>query len=201
MPDLNAGKELALFSQLGPLFRSHLRQAEKSDARLDIPREEKHGQGKKNDDKSDTEDTSALWEDSTLVSVEALKTFLLEFLKTRGETSGAQTAGQTQEPSAYTDLTPEYRPPVNNRAARAVKAYGAIAAQTAPPPEPPVAPSEPIDLGDLLQADELRTIHGLIADLDGFTRSGTTHLVIEKADTFLEALVQAVRAEKNKATP
>jgi hypothetical protein len=191
-----------VFSQLGPLFKSQLRQAEKSDARLEIRRDEKQEHGKKQEQEEEAVDTSALWEDSTAVSVEALKAFLVEFLKSRGDE--VPEAPETSAVETDIALTPEYRPPVNTRTAQAVKAYGAMAAQTAapaPPPEPleNKASEEPIDLVSLLKADEVRTMHVLITELDMLSRKGVQTLIIEKADTFLEALVLAVRLEKTKA--
>ena len=191
-----------MFSQLGPLFKTHLRQAEKSDARLEIRRDERQDQGKKQESEDQTEDTSGLWEDSTSVSVEALKAFLVEFLKSRGD-EVPEAPEQSADDIALSAITPEYRPPVNTRTAQAVKAYGAMAAQTMqapPPPEPKesAASTESIDLVSLLKADEVRTMHVLITELDALSRQGVHTLTIEKADTFLEALVQAVRLEKSK---
>lgn len=192
-----------MFSQLGPLFKTHLRQAEKSDARLEIRRDERQDQGKKQDFEEQTDDTSGLWEDSTAVSVEALKAFLVEFLKSRGD--DVPEAAQPLAEEVGLSITPEYRPPANTRAAQAVKAYGAMAAQVAAPPAPPPAQlessasGEPVDLASLLQADEVRTMHVLITELDLLSRKGVQTLVIEKADTFLEALVQAVRLEQGKS--
>lgn len=188
-----------MFSQLGPLFKTHLRQAEKSDARLEIRRDEKQDPGKRQEAEDEGDDTSALWEDSTAVSVEALKAFLVEFLKSRGDE-----VPEAPEDAADISLshTPEYRPPMNNRAAQAVKAYSSMAAQTAQPTQPPSEPEPPqaeaVDLVSLLAADEVRTMHVLITELDALSRKGVQTLIIEKADTFLEALVLAVRAEKLK---
>lgn len=185
-----------MFSQLGPLFKTHLRQAEKSDARLEIRRDDPHDQRKKQDDGGDEDDTSALWEDSTSVSVEALKSFLAEFLRTRGE--------EVSKPQTHAEdvpaLAPEYRPPASTRAARAVAAYGASAAHAAPSAEPPppevIEPPRPaVDLVDLLRADEVRTMHVLIAELESLSRRGVQTLTIDKAETFLEALVMAVHRE------
>ncbi len=57
---------------------------------------------------------------------------------------------------------------------------------------------ETVDLVSLLKADELRTMHQLIHELDLLARKGVESLTIEKADTFLESLVLAVRLEKAK---
>jgi hypothetical protein len=193
----------AVFSQLGPLFKTTLRQAEQADTRLQIRREDKEDQGKKQEFEETAEDTSALWEDSTEVSVGALRTFLTEFLKSRGDTTAEADPTQPENSSIMSGLTPESRPPATNAAARAVKAYGSMQAQNYGPPPTPVPTPEPeaqeVDLVSLLAADELRTIHVLIAELDILARKGVQTLTIEKADTFLEALVAAVRAEKAKA--
>ncbi len=195
-----------MFSQLGPLFKTVLRQAESADTRLAIRRDEKQDPERKQDFDQPPEEESSFWEDSTSVSVEALRTFLIEFLKTRGNDDGPAT-----KPQAQTPVTPTAPPPGTNvspRAAQAMKAYGAMAAQThEPPPETPYDPApdessyeaESGDLADLLAADELRTIHRLIHELDLLARRGITMLTIEKADTFLESLVAAVQLEKTRA--
>lgn len=189
-----------MFSQLGPLFKTHLRQAEKSDARLEIRRDERNEHGKRQEKEPEEEDTSGLWVDSTEVSVDALKAFLVGFLTSRGD-DVPEAQGATMEHAAP---SPEYRPPVNTRTARAVKAYSSMAAQSAPPPPPPEptenkASEEAVNLIDLLAADELRTMHALITELDALARKGVQTLTIEKADSFLSALVMAVRAEQQKA--
>lgn len=191
-----------MFSQLGPLFKTHLRQAEKSDARLEIRRDEKQEHGKKQEFEEPDTGGGDLWEDSTAVSVEALKAFLIQFLKSRGD--DVPEASAVPETSETLIPTPEYRPPVNNRAAQAVRAYSSMAAQQGtmppPPPSPPEAEkAQSVDLVSLLAADEVRTMHVLITELDALSRRGVQTLTIEKADTFLEALVLAVRAENAKA--
>lgn len=192
-----------MFSQLGPLFKTHLRQAEKSDARLEIRRDEKQEHGKKQEFEEPDTGGGDLWEDSTAVSVEALKAFLIQFLKSRGD--DVPEASAVPEASEILTQTPEYRPPVNNRAAQAVRAYSSMAAQhgAMPPPPPPSPPetekAQSVDLVSLLAADEVRTMHVLITELDALSRRGVQTLTIEKADTFLEALVLAVRAENAKA--
>ena len=191
-----------MFSSLGPLFKTQLRQAEAADTRLEIRRDEKQEQGKKREPENESDEASFLWDDSTSVSVEALRTFLIEFLKGRGEPV-PEAPAPVGEPSLMAGLTPQPRPPASSRAAAAVKAYTAMSGQQQhfEPPSPPQEPETPedVDLVSLLKADELRTIHVLIGELDILARKGVQTLVIEKADTFLESLVQAVRLEKSKA--
>lgn len=198
-----AGKEFGVFSQLGPLFKTTLRQAEQADTRLHIRREDKEDQGKKQEFEETPEDTSGLWEDSTEVSVGALRTFLIEFLKSRGDTVPETALPTAENTSIMSGLTPESRPPATNVAAKAVKAYSSMQAQNYGPPPTPAPPPEPqqeeVDLVSLLAADELRTIHVLISELDVLAGKGVQTLTIEKADSFLQALVEAVRLEKMKA--
>ncbi len=190
-----------MFSQLGPLFKTTLRQAESADTRLEIRREEKENPGKKRDEQDAADNTGDLWEDSTSVSVEALRTFLIEFLKGRGEDVPEARVSAAEE-NIYAGITPP--PPLrpaSPMAAKAVKAYASTAGQNHHPAPPPVMPEqteETVDLADLLKADELRTIHALIHELDLLSRKGVQTLTIEKAETFLESLVQAVRLEKAK---
>lgn len=190
-----------MFSQLGPLFKTVFRAAEHADARLEIRREEKENGRKKGEDESTQDDTSALWEDSTNVSVSALRTFLIEFLQKQG----ADASAPVNAPESPAQTTPEPAPPVSPIAARAVKAYGAMSAQNSPPPvlppaiETPKAP-EQTDLASLLESEEIRQIHRLIAELDSLARGGIESLSIQlDGKTFLDAVEDAVRLQKGNS--
>ncbi|PZO85399.1 MAG: hypothetical protein DI626_07510 [Micavibrio aeruginosavorus] len=172
------------------MFKTAFRQAEAADTRLEIRRDEKneHGHSEEHEEK---EDTSALWEDKTTVSVEALKAFLIAFLKEKGvaEDHAAISAAATQQSTLP-------QKPLTTVATRAVKAYTALAPQTPPPPvSEPL--TENIPLADQLKNDELRTMHILIRELDILAARGVHDLTIEKADTFLNALVLAVEKAKS----
>jgi hypothetical protein len=183
-----------LLSQLGPVFKTIFRQAESADARLEIRREEKENSGKKKERGDEAEDAAALWEDSMSVSVLALHGFLAEFLKSHG----APLPQEELALSAEADVQEQrVRGPVSSVAARAVKAYTAMA------PVPPAAPQAPvtetpaeINPADLLSAEEIRTIHNLIADVDALAKAGVQTLTITMTGTFLDSLVEAVRLTK-----
>jgi hypothetical protein len=191
-----------VFSQLGPLFKTTLRQAEQADTRLQIRREEKDDPGKKQDADDQTEETGGLWVDSTEVSVGALRTFLIEFLKGRGENTPEEASANSENLNISHALQGESASPAT-AAARAAKAYSSVQTQTYSAPPIPAVPPEPaaeeVDLVSLLEADELRTIHVLIRELDQLAGKGVQTLVIEKADSFLQALVAAVRLAKQAA--
>lgn len=183
-----------MLSQLGSVFKTTFRQAESTDARLEIRREEKENNGKKKDAKKDADDDAVLWEDSMTVSVIALHTFLLEFLKSHG-------APLPQEEQVILDTAVsdyhEVRPPVSSVAARAVKAYTAMApAQPSSMSSASVEPSAPVNSDDLLSAEEIRAVHILIADVDGLTKAGVQTVNITIIGTFLESLIEAVRLTK-----
>lgn len=185
-----------MFSQLGPLFKATFRHAESTDTRQTIHHEDKKDGRRKEDDGAD-DDSSALWEDSAGVSVDALRTFLINFLSgTAVQTGLAAAADLASQPP------PPPPRPVNTATARAAGAYQSMADRVephhyTPPPlnEPP--PETPRTDADLLHAAEVRTIHQLIADLDDLAGRGVTELTIEPADSFLDSLVNAVNAVKS----
>lgn len=187
-----------MFSQLGPLFKTVFRTAKQTDARLEIRREEKEQGRKKEADDTPEEESSALWEDSTAVSISALRAFLMQFLqKHRAPAPASSITTDIPAPQAQTPA------PVSTVAARAAKAYAAIAAQNtpvAPPPQTLQTPTETpeTDLGSLLEAEEIRQIHRIIAELDTLTRTGTESLSIQlDGGTFLDAVEAAVLLQKN----
>jgi hypothetical protein len=181
-----------MFSQLGPIFKTIFRQAESADARLEIRRDEKQDGGRKHEEDTSEEEPSPLWTDSASVSVEALRAFLIEFLKSKGDES-ASTYIQVSTEAAAIDVTATK--PANAISAKAVKAYTALEQPPAPPlPEESLPPASE---ADLLASEEVRTIHWLIHELDALSRQGVTMLSIDKAETFLQSLVDAVTAIKN----
>lgn len=195
-----------MFSQLGPLFKATFRHAEESDTRQYIHHEDKKdGRRKKDDERAD--DSSALWEDSTGVSVDALRVFLINFLN--GTTIQTGLAAQPPGPDSPTATGPASQPaeppprPVSTMAARAVGAYQSMADKLEPhhptyPPVPAAGTGEPARTdADLLQGGEVRLIHQLIADLEELAARGVMELKIEPADSFLESLKNAVQLAKS----
>lgn len=189
------GKARNLFSQLGPLFKTQLRQAESADTRLEIRRDEKQDQGRRQDAEKETGEADTLWTDTTTVSVDSLRAFLIGFLQNRGDA----TPDEQADMAIINVPAPETLIPANTMAARAVKAYTAInVLPPAPQPQATENKTENVDLVSLLKADEVRTMHQLIRELELLAHKGVQTLTIEKADTFLESLVLAVNYEKSK---
>lgn len=179
-----------MFSTLGPMFKTVFRQAEHADTRHEIRREEKENGGKKKNPHEDEDAFNALWEDSTTVSVEALRTFLLEFLKNQGGEGAFARASQTSEVIEPT----EEKPFVSPVAAQAVKAYTSMASQPSYNPQhPPVA--EKPESGNQFRSEEVRTIHALIVELNTLENKGLQMVTIQIGNgSFIDAVVAGVRA-------
>lgn len=182
-----------MFSQLGPLFKTVFRKAEQSDARFEIRREEKEQHRKNEDETQETPDDIDLWADSTSVSIQALRSFLIDFLKSKGDDVPEEQIGLSQNavPLPYTTHVLE-----NPVAQKALKAYATMSSYGQAPVSS--APQESVsqNLSDLLAVDELRTMHVLIAELDILSGKGIQTLIIEKDESFLKALVMAVQKAK-----
>jgi hypothetical protein len=168
-----------MFSQLGPLFKTMFRQAEQSDARLEIRREEKENQKKKENEKEDEINDVDLWQDSTNVSIIALRNFLVDFLKSKGDNTPDEKILTTDALPPPTHATPSIE---NTNAMRAHKAYAVMSsyAQTSALPVQNADAKTSINLSDLLAVDELRTMHVLITELDRLHQKGVQTLTIEK---------------------
>lgn len=189
-----------MLSQLGPLFKATFRHAEESDARQNLPHDvNKDGRRKDEDDLRDNND---MWEDSTGVSVAALRAFLINFLAgTSKQTGLAQTAGTAPNatspgPQAGAESPiPQTSPPVNSMTARAAGAYQSMADRLDPHPPVvtgPAAGDAPRTDADLVAAADIRLIHALIADLEILEQGGADTLTLEPAESFLQSLKNAV---------
>jgi len=189
-----------MFSQLGPLFKTTFRQAESNDTRQNIPHEERDKGRKKHEEDTPKEEEKEFWEESPSVSVGALRTFLINFLKTL---PGAQDDILVkQETSQTNNIRPkEASRPTNTRNAKAVRAYQSMAEKakaSAPPPITNEKSTRVEPTADLLQSDELREVHKMIEDLDILARRGVENLNIRQADNFVESLKNAIQEEMSK---
>ncbi|MCI5060112.1 MAG: hypothetical protein MRY79_03465 [Alphaproteobacteria bacterium] len=187
-----------MFSQLGPLFKTTFRHAESNDTRQKIPHEERDKGRKKREEDEQKASESQKWEDNTTVSVEALRAFLVNFLKTLpgGKESLELTKSAAQNTGKGSVRPPEKSRPTRTRDAKAARAYQAMAEKSqevAPAPTTQANPRKNQPTADLLQSQELRDIHQLITDLDDLSNKGVQILQIKPASTFLESLKQAVR--------
>lgn len=191
-----------MFSQLGPLFKTTFRQAESNDTRQGIPHDERDKGRRKREEAEKKEIHQELWEDDTSVSVIALKTFLINFLKTLPGTEDTAFIESREDKAPLPTRPPERTRPTSTRNARAVRAYQSMArhqANTGTSYTPSATTQKSAaPTADLLESKELRDIHKLIDDLDIVAANGVDILHIFKADSFIESLQNAVRLAKSK---
>ncbi len=189
-----------MFSQLGPLFKTTFRKAESNDTRQNIPHDERDKGRKKREELEKEEEKLDLWEENPSVTVDALRTFLIDFLKTLPGAEDSALVQSTQTPSSTSSRPLEKTRPTSTRNAKAVRAYQAMAAksQNQQTPKEPPEETRKEPTADLLESQELRDIHKLIEDLDKLKNRGVTTLHIHKADSFVDSLTNAVRLEISK---
>lgn len=193
-----------MLSQLGPLFKTTFRQAESNDTRQAIPHDERDQRRKKKEEERPKEQHSDFWEDNTSVSVGALRIFLIDFLKTMpGATDTAARAAPQTAADDHIEATSQNPAQPQSANARAAEAYQSTARhvhEATTMPKPPADKEKPNNepTADKLQSKEIRDIHTLISELEDLNRRGVHDLHIERADSFLESLKNAVQASKSR---
>ena len=191
-----------MFSNLGPLFKTVFRQAEETDTRQAIQREEKKQNRKRKENEEDHRISIDLWEDKSSVSVEALQSFLITFIKGKTfEVSAGKKDNHPNDTSAPHEA-PNETAQIKNGAQttaqhRAISAYQSMNDKVTAPNNSP-KPQAPIADADLIKSKEARAIYALIEDLDFLKEHGIIEIFIEPADNFVESLRQAVYIEKLK---
>ena len=184
-----------MLSQLGPLFRTKFREAESNDTRQHIPHDERDKGRKKREEETASEPKSDLWEDNTSVSVIALRAFLLDFIKTIPEAEDI--ASLRDDKNTLQSRPHERKRPTSTRNAKAVRAYQTMAEHAAPITPKEEAETKPNNdpTADKIQSQELRDIYNLIQDLETLQSLGDQNLNIEKAESFVISLKNAVEKE------
>lgn len=184
---------------MDPVFRSIFRQAEQTDTRLGIRREEKHDDGRrKGHSDGETPDVQGFEEERPRVSVAALTAFLEGLLQTLQMRIPAQPTPDhivpTVLPAREASSGAPASPVRDSAAARAAHAYKNVAEgrTSAGPAESSSSQDSAFTVAhqaEALSASDVRTIHFL---LDTLKTLSVETLEIEKAPTFLQSLVNAV---------
>lgn len=181
-------------SKLDSLFRTTFQPAQQTDTWQGIRREESHhDKQKKHQHKQEQDDEFGA--DKATLSVQALHEFLKNILTQAGEKMPAQLAHILPEE----EMDGEPRP-YNEASAHAARAYQNTARHT---------PGQRIDFSErpaastqqeatvpaiVLSADELRTIHKLIEDIEDLGQRGIGIIPLIPADNFLQSLTLGVAA-------
>lgn len=185
-------------TRFDPFIQAVARRAEGIYTKMAIRRDESQDLTRRRKDEGDTDASSLLWEDTTDVSVVALRGFLEDLL------------GLTHsDPHMNTDLLP--LPPVpadqptapQTAASHAAQAYrntGRVVHDenveiVAPIPiiTPSTSPTD-VRLGDDFGEAERETMRGYLSDLANLERRGVEFLTLRRSLTFLESIDQAIKS-------
>lgn len=191
-----------MFSTLNNILGTQTRHAEETDTRQALQRHDpdnpRGGRKKKQkEDEPGFEDGVA-----ATLSVEALKAFLKTLLESK--TPQAQSAN-IQEPTDYkiqTEMELD-KNPTKHVSAHAAQAAGAYQSATSHAQKRENVLLETTDTAVSgpefdLSATDIRTIHQLQEDLNTLSNHNIEYIHIERAETFLQSLQNAVKAAKVK---
>lgn len=185
-----------MFSSLNNIYGTQKpRQAESTDARLGIKRQNQE-QGRRKQKDQDSDEEFIFSADNASVSVDALRAFLETFLK-HGPTADAnEPDADAAQTTPAAEKAPEQPATNNGNMARAAGAYATAAQTTTPTSSFSIRETKQAaeDLG--LSADEMRTIRELLGELKILMDRGITDLEINRGETFLQSLVDAVALAK-----
>ena len=184
-----------MFTQLGQIFAPQPpRQAQASDTRQEIRRHDPDQERRHKKKGAAAEDEINL-EDSTSVSISALRSFLEGFLKNLEQTAAPEQLGQPPENAQSHEIRKEFasHKPVSDKMARGISAY-----QNASKTTKPMKTQETIQTAERLglHASDIRIIHELISDLKILEQAGQETITIERSESFLSSLVSAVSKAK-----
>ena len=187
-----------MYSRLDPIFKTQLRQAETLDTRQGIRRQNRVDERGNRDNKDKGSDEGEVWEDQTNVSIAALKNFL-EQLSREAETKS------NDDPAEHVRLSTKSKEnshpeghrsdEASRRAAYAAGAYERTYRATHKDELETNAESIP---SVNLSPEELRIINNLIKDLSSLLSAGKEFLILNKSESFLQSIVDAVNHEIRK---
>jgi hypothetical protein len=185
-------------TRLDPFIQAVARQAENIYTKMAIRRDESENFGRKKRGEDEAAAKSIPWEDTTDVSILALRGFLEDLLGVSHSVSNAQSTGElTLTLDAGLGSQPP-APSASSYAARAYRTTGRIVHDenvTVPPPVIATTSSD-LQLGDDFGEAERDMMRGYIADLSEIEKRGITHLTLRRSLTFLESIHQAIEAIK-----
>lgn len=177
-----------MFTSFANLYVGRPREAEHSDARLDIRQHDPDQERSKKERKDKDPDSLFNEDDIATVSVEALRVFLKNFL---GSLEADGTRG-TAMPVANDHTESPPTPQVQGRAARAASAYAHASETGAAGKYGDInAPAPPSAASLQLPSEDVRVIHKLLDDLKILSDRKIENLRIERGSSFLQTLVLA----------
>lgn len=178
-----------MWSRIDPLLQVITRKVEQSDPRMELRKDESGQQGFQKKNESHTP-APIPWEDTTVVSVQALIGFLGELL------TGAVGAAPPSEnkPDAPPPSTPPLSPPTQiSRAAAAYQSVGrAVHDRNIEEPPPIVPPVTAVSLGADFGDEERRRLAACIIRLGQLNKNGVTEISLHRTLNFMDSIEQGI---------
>ncbi len=190
-----------MYTNIGHLFTSTPYRAEQSDTRQEIRRHDPEHERRRGKDQGDRQKSESDTEDHADVSVGALKAFLEGFVKSMNKvenpSSGSDdkqneaTKSDPNHDQAARTSAPMTRQRKSPQAAHAASIYQRTAQKTSGNAPYKNTSSSAASMG--LEAADIRTIHLLIEQLGELSKRNVQNLRIERSDSFLNSLLNAVK--------
>ena len=178
-------------SRLDSVFRTTFRTTESADTSMGIRREDPRDDHKRKSDDDDQRQEKPQWEDDTIVSIAALKQFLITLI---APDSIYQAPAAPAVPTQATLSTQQQRAHNAASAYQATARHAAYSQAAHTAAQATTQPPQEAKNSNTLSAEENRIIHQLLHDLDLLLQEGVMSLTIQKEGSFLESLTRAARS-------
>jgi len=186
-------------TRFDPFIQAIARRAEGIYTKMAIRRDESQDLTRRRRQDENAGEDSAFWEDTTDVSVIALRGFLEDLLGLKHSADGQMTSDILPLPTPpdaqlSAPLTPA------SHAAGAYRATGRavhdenVTVNASIPVVPPASSQDALRLGDDFGVEELAQMRGYLKDLAELQRRGVAQLTLRRSLTFLESIDQAIKA-------
>lgn len=191
---------MSIPTRLDPFIQAVARKAEGIYTKMAIHRDESQDLTRRRKDHSDTDAAPMPWEDTTDVSVVALRGFLEDLLGLAH--SGLQANSDILPLPPVSTEQPTAPQTAASHAAQAYRTIGRVVHDenveiAAPSPIiPATTPDTDVRLGADFGEAERETMRGYLSDLVELERAGVTFLTLRRSLTFLESIDQAIKLAK-----
>jgi hypothetical protein len=189
---------MSIPTRLDPFIQAVARKAEGIYTKMAIQRDESQDLTRRRKNEDDTDGASIPWEDTTDVSVLALRGFLEDLL---GIVHTAPQFDSDNLPLPPVQAEQPTAPQTAaSHAAQAYRTTGRVVHDEnveMPTPSLMIPPSDTaVTLGDDFGDAERETMRGYLQDLVRLERAGVTFLTLRRSLTFLESIDQAIKSAK-----
>ena len=172
-----------MFIHVDPLFKVLTRHAESTDTREDIKRKDPDQERGKQKNKHEEHQNSALWDDETDVSIEALTSFLQNLLGNKNHIFNN---------NAEPEKTEKLNAPENAPASYAINAYQKRSGES----KKIIHISEPSSNSEsdvTLSEKDIPLVEALLDDLVELKKRNVEYLIISRQGTFFNSVKDAIQ--------